>query len=61
MSPVVKKMPSFACFGKNCTFTASAPTEAELMTKIVEHAKTVHKMDPMPPEIMAKVKAAIKK
>jgi len=30
------------------------------MKKIAEHAKTVHKMDPMPPDILAKVKAAIK-
>jgi predicted small metal-binding protein len=57
----VKEMPSFACFGKNCGFQASAPTEAELMTKIAEHAKTAHKMDPIPPDMMAKVKAAIKK
>ena len=34
---------------------------SELMTKIAEHAKTAHKMDPIPPDIMVKVKAAIKK
>jgi predicted small metal-binding protein len=56
-----KKMPSFVCFAKNCGFQASAPTEAELMKKIAEHAKTAHKMDPIPPDVMAKVKAAIKK
>jgi len=54
-------MPSFACIGKDCKFETSAPTEAELMTKIAEHAKTVHKMDPIPPDMMVKVKAAIKK
>ncbi|MDD1716384.1 MAG: DUF1059 domain-containing protein [Methanolinea sp.] len=54
-------MPSFKCIAKTCPFEASADTEAELMKKIVEHAKTVHKMDPMPPDILAKVKAAIKK
>jgi len=53
-------MPSFKCIAKNCPFEASAPTEAELMKKIAEHAKTAHKMDPIPPETMAKVKAAIK-
>jgi predicted small metal-binding protein len=58
---VVKKMPSFACFGKNCGFQATAPTEAELMAKIAEHAKTAHKMDPIPPDVMVKVKAGIKK
>ena len=54
-------MPSFECFAKNCGFKTSAPTEAELMKKIAEHAKTTHKMDPIPPDIMVKVKAAIKK
>jgi predicted small metal-binding protein len=53
-------MPSFKCIAKNCPFETSAPNEAELMKKIAEHAKTVHKMDPMPPDILAKVKAAIK-
>ena len=53
-------MPSFVCFAKDCGFKASAPTEAELMKKIAEHAKTAHKMDPIPPDVMAKVKAAIK-
>jgi predicted small metal-binding protein len=31
------------------------------MTNIAEHAKTAHKMDPIPPDVMIKVKAAIKK
>jgi predicted small metal-binding protein len=53
-------MPSFKCIAKNCQFETSAPNEAELMKKIAEHAKTVHKMDPMSPDILAKVKAAIK-
>ncbi len=53
-------MPSFVCFGKNCGFQTSAPTEAELMKKITEHAKTAHNMDPIPPDVMVKVKAAIK-
>ncbi len=53
-------MPSFTCIGKDCKFQTSAPTEAELMTRIAEHAKTVHNMDPIPPDMMVKVKAAIK-
>ena len=53
-------MPSFVCIGKDCKFETSAPTEAELMTKITEHAKTVHHLDPIPPDMMVKVKAAIK-
>ncbi|MEI7433229.1 MAG: DUF1059 domain-containing protein [Methanomicrobiales archaeon] len=54
-------MPSFVCIGKGCGFETSAPTEAELMIKIAEHAKTAHNMDPIPPDMMVKVKAAIKK
>ena len=54
-------MPSFVCFAKDGEFQTSAPTEAELMTKIAERAKTAHTMDPIPPAFMAKIKATIKK
>ncbi len=54
-------MPSFKCIARNCPFETSAPTEAELMKKIAEHAKTAHNMDPIPPDMMVRVKAAIKK
>lgn len=56
-------MPSFACkdIGMNCPFTASAPTEAELIKKIAEHAKNAHKIDPVPDDLMGKIKKAIKK
>jgi predicted small metal-binding protein len=30
------------------------------MGKVVEHAKAVHGLDPVPPEVAAKVKAAIR-
>jgi predicted small metal-binding protein len=33
--------------------------EAEVMAKGAEHAKTAHKMTTIPPEMAAKVKAAI--
>jgi len=45
----------------DCPFKASAPTEAELMKKIADHAKTAHKIDPVPADMMAKIKGAIKK
>jgi predicted small metal-binding protein len=45
----------------NCKFQTSAPTEAELMKKIAEHAKSVHKIDPVPANLMVKIKKAIKK
>jgi len=56
-------MPSFVCkdIGMDCKFETTAPAEAELMKKIAEHAKSAHKLDPIPPDVMAKVKAAIKK
>ena len=56
-------MPTFACkdIGMACGFEAKAATEPELMKKIAEHAKAVHKMDTIPPDIMAKVQKAVKK
>ena len=46
--------------GVDCDFEATAPTEAELMVKLQEHARTAHGFKDIPPELVAKVKAAIK-
>ncbi len=56
-------MPTFACkdLGMDCKFQTSAPTEAELMKKIAEHAKTAHKIETIPADMMAKIKKVIKK
>jgi len=57
-------MPSFKCkdLGMKCNFEAAAKTEEELMKKINEHATKVHNIKPpFPPDIMGKVKKAIKK
>jgi predicted small metal-binding protein len=56
-------MPSFACkdIGMDCKFQTTAPTEAELMKKIAEHAKSAHNITTIPPDLMGKIKAAIKK
>ena len=56
-------MPSFACkdIGMNCEFKTTAPTEAELMKKIAEHAKSAHKIETIPADLMVKIKKAIKK
>jgi len=56
-------MPTFVCkdMGMDCPFRASAPTEAELLKKIAEHAKTVHRIDPVPADMLAKIKTVIKK
>ena len=56
-------MPSFKCrdTGMSCGFEATAKTQEELMKKIADHAGKVHNMKPIPPDVMAKVKKAIKK
>ena len=56
-------MPSFMCkdVGMDCKFEAKAKTEDELMKKIAEHASKVHNMKTIPPDVMDKVKKAIKK
>ncbi len=45
----------------DCPFEATAPSEAELMKKIGEHAAKAHAMIGVPPDLMAKIKGAIKK
>ena len=56
-------MPSFKCrdTGMSCGFEATAKTEDELMKKIAAHAEKAHNMKTIPPDVMAKVKKAIKK
>ena len=51
---------SCASIMPGCPFTASAATEAELMKKVAAHAAQDHKITEFPPELTAKVKAAIK-
>ena len=43
-----------------CNAVIEGKDEAEVMAKGAEHAKAVHKMTAISPEIAAKVKAAIK-
>jgi predicted small metal-binding protein len=43
-----------------CNAVIEGKDEAEVMTKGAEHAKTAHKMATIPPDVAAKVKAAIK-
>ena len=56
-------MPSFKCqdIGMNCGFEATAKTEDELMKKIAAHADRAHNMKKVPPDVMSKIKKAIKK
>jgi predicted small metal-binding protein len=44
----------------DCTFTAIAATEDELMKKVVAHAAHDHGITEVTPELAAKVAAAIK-
>lgn len=43
-----------------CGFQVRAETDAELMQLVATHAKQCHKLDSIPPEMAAQVKAAIK-
>jgi len=44
----------------DCTFTASAESEEELLDKVVAHAAQDHGITEITPELAAKVKAAIR-
>jgi len=44
----------------DCSFTASAATEEELLKKVIAHAARDHGITEVTPELAAKVKAAIK-
>jgi predicted small metal-binding protein len=43
-----------------CGFQVRTESEAELMQLVATHAKECHKLDSIPQEMAAKVKAAIK-
>jgi len=43
-----------------CAFMVRAETEDEVMRLAGEHAKVAHKMTSPPPEVVTKIKAAIK-
>lgn len=43
-----------------CSFTASADTEEELLERVVAHAGHAHDVKVASPELLAKVKSAIR-
>jgi predicted small metal-binding protein len=45
--------------GMDCDFEAHGETEEQIMSQAAEHAKKDHSMQSIPPEVAAKVKAAI--
>ncbi len=42
-----------------CSFTADAPTEAELLQKVAAHAKEAHGIDEVTPDLVEKVRSKI--
>ena len=44
----------------DCAFEVRAETEEEVMRMVGEHAKHMHKMTDVPPEMAAKIKGSIK-
>jgi len=55
-------MPSFKCkdIGMDCPFEAKTKTEDELMRMISAHAASMHGIKTVPPDLMVKIKGAIK-
>ena len=46
--------------GMDCDFVARAETEEEILKKVAEHAQTVHNMDEIPEDVLAKVRSVIR-
>jgi predicted small metal-binding protein len=46
--------------GLDCEGELRASTEEELLRQAAEHAQSVHNMKDMPPDVVAKVRAAIR-
>ena len=44
----------------DCAFEVRAETEEEVLRLVGEHAKHIHKMTDVPPEMAAKIKGSIK-
>ncbi len=55
-------MPSFKCAdtGMQCPFEIKTKTDEEMMKAIATHAATAHDLKEVPPDMMVKIKAAIK-
>jgi predicted small metal-binding protein len=46
--------------GMDCNFEARGETVDDVMKKAAPHAKEVHKMDSIPPEVEQKIRASIR-
>jgi predicted small metal-binding protein len=45
---------------KGCNFEIKADSEHDVLRKAAEHAKTAHHIENIPPEVLSKVKGAIR-
>lgn len=57
---MTKKKISCADLVPGCGFTAEAATEEELIKKVVEHAAPQHAVKEVTPELLKKIKSAIR-
>lgn len=46
--------------GADCDFVARGNSEEEIMAQVSEHARTAHKMSDITPEVVEKVRGAIR-
>jgi predicted small metal-binding protein len=46
--------------GFDCDFATRAPSEAEILRRAAEHARIVHGVAPLPEELVARVRTAIR-
>jgi predicted small metal-binding protein len=51
---------SIECVVPGCAFHATAATEEELLAHVAEHAREGHGLSEISPELLAKVKAAVR-
>jgi predicted small metal-binding protein len=53
---------TFTCrdVGVDCDWKVRGSDETDVMRKIKDHARAVHKMDPISPDLERKVRAAIR-
>jgi predicted small metal-binding protein len=56
----MKKTFPCAAVVPGCDFAASAATEDELLKQVAEHAAEAHGLADVPPELVEKVKSAIR-
>ncbi|MFQ5837654.1 MAG: DUF1059 domain-containing protein [Thermoplasmata archaeon] len=54
------KMVKCEDIGFDCGYEATAETSEDLLGKVAEHAKAVHGMESIPPEVAEKVKSVIR-